>query len=187
MEGEWLTYREAAERLGSTAEAIRYRAMRGKWPRRRGNDGRARIQPPDDARTGRTPSEPRAPRADAALVDALNEHIGTLKTQLALTEAQLAEANARADAAIAALGALADRLNAMAIDRARPWWKRIGGTSTQQPSMMGTATAAGGLRRRRIPTPRSDGSLGAGAPRSFPSKAILLPLQASSLETEKFT
>jgi len=43
MDGAWLTYREAAERLGSTAEAIRYRAMRGRWPRQRGNDGRARV------------------------------------------------------------------------------------------------------------------------------------------------
>jgi Resolvase, N terminal domain len=38
----------AAERLGSTAEAVRYRAIRGKWPRRRGNDGRARVQVPDE-------------------------------------------------------------------------------------------------------------------------------------------
>jgi hypothetical protein len=30
MEGAWLTYREAAERVGSTAEAVRYRALRGK-------------------------------------------------------------------------------------------------------------------------------------------------------------
>jgi hypothetical protein len=26
MDSDWLTYREAAERLGSTAEAVRYRA-----------------------------------------------------------------------------------------------------------------------------------------------------------------
>jgi hypothetical protein len=71
----------------------------------------------------RTPTEL---RADTALIDALRAHNDTLKTQLALAEGQLAEANARADAAIAALGSLADRLNAMAVERAKPWWKRIG-------------------------------------------------------------
>jgi hypothetical protein len=54
-EGGWLTYREAAERLNSTAEAVRYRAIRGRWPRMRGNDGRARIQLPDQPNPERTP------------------------------------------------------------------------------------------------------------------------------------
>jgi hypothetical protein len=53
-EGDWLTYREAAERLNSTAEAVRYRAIRGRWPRMRGNDGRARIQLPDQPNPERT-------------------------------------------------------------------------------------------------------------------------------------
>jgi len=30
------------------AEAVRYRAIRGKWPRMRGNDGHARVQVPDE-------------------------------------------------------------------------------------------------------------------------------------------
>ena len=60
MEGAWLTYREAAERLSSTPEAIRYRAIRGKWPRTRGNDGRARVQIPEEPNPVRTPSAPRA-------------------------------------------------------------------------------------------------------------------------------
>jgi hypothetical protein len=40
---ERLTYRELGERLGVTAEVIRYRALRGKRPRRRGNGGRGRL------------------------------------------------------------------------------------------------------------------------------------------------
>jgi hypothetical protein len=36
-EGSWLTYSEAAERLGSTAEAVRRRARRYNWPRMRPN------------------------------------------------------------------------------------------------------------------------------------------------------
>ena len=80
MEGErpsdWLTYQEAAEQLGSTAEAVRYRVLRGKWPRRRGNDGRARVQIPEDAPPVRTPS---APRSHEALTHALESHIKTLQ------------------------------------------------------------------------------------------------------------
>ena len=171
MEGDWLTYREAAERLGSTAEAVRYRALRGKWPRRRGNDGRARVQIPEDAPPVRTPSAhsvgtPSAPRSDEALTHALESHIKTLqgdneelKERLAEAEARFAAAETRienlladladrgaqhaderavlvaqiasertnAERAIAAFSALADRLDALAADRARPWWRRLRG------------------------------------------------------------
>jgi hypothetical protein len=139
MDGEWWTYKEAAERVGSTAEAVRYRALRGKWPRRRGNDGKARIQLPDNAQDVRTPSErpvrtPSAPRADQALSHALESHIKTLqgenealKQQLSATEARLAAADAERGQAIAAFAALADRLDEIAAARARPWWRRLAG------------------------------------------------------------
>jgi len=76
MDSGWLTYREAAERLGSTAEAVRYRALRGKWPRMRGNDGRARVQVPDERPSAthpvRTPStrvfEPQSPTRKSRLL-----------------------------------------------------------------------------------------------------------------------
>jgi hypothetical protein len=47
LSGEWLTYREAAGRLGSNIEAVRQRAVRCRWPRTVGNDKRARIQIPE--------------------------------------------------------------------------------------------------------------------------------------------
>jgi len=31
MEGEWLTYAEAAERLNTTPEAVRQKAIRPRW------------------------------------------------------------------------------------------------------------------------------------------------------------
>jgi hypothetical protein len=94
LSDEWLTYREAAERIGSTPEAVRYRAMRGKWQRRRGNDGRARIQLPDDPNPVRTPSAqavrtPSAPSANGVLIKALQAHVETLKEQLAAAEARI--------------------------------------------------------------------------------------------------
>ena len=77
---EWLTYKEAAARLGSTAEAIRYRAIRGRWPRMRANDGRAKVQIPDDPNPVRTPSAPRANGgSDLSLTHALESHINTLR------------------------------------------------------------------------------------------------------------
>ncbi len=102
MDGDWLTYREAAERLGSTAAAVRYRALRGKWPRRRGNDGRARVQLPDEPNPVRTPSAqpvrtPSEPRADPALLHALEGHIDTLKADIETLKGQLAAAEARAE------------------------------------------------------------------------------------------
>ena len=138
MEGEWLTYREAAERLGSTAEAVRYRALRGKWPRRRGNDGRARIELPDDPNPVRTPSAqpvrtPSEPRADQALTHALESHIKTLQADnealrqdLAATRADLEAEKARTGQAISAFAQLADRLDAMAAaNQRRPFLKRL--------------------------------------------------------------
>jgi hypothetical protein len=134
MVGDWLTYAEAAERLGITAEAVRYRAMRGRWPRQRGNDGRARVQLPDAPPSGvPTASAPRAnPRSDPAHLDALNAHIETLKNELSRCDAQLVTERERADRAIAELLALAQRLAsveearaALAEEQSRPLWRRV--------------------------------------------------------------
>jgi len=121
MAEEWLTYHEAGKRLGSTGEAVRYRALRGKWPRRRGNDGRARVQIPEDAPPVRTPSAcpvgapgaqdvrtPSAPRSDQALVHALESHIKTLQADCEALKEQLAvERTAFADKEAALAGDLA--------------------------------------------------------------------------------
>ena len=45
MEGDWLTYEQAAERLNVSPEAVRQKAIRGRWQRVVGNDGRARVRP----------------------------------------------------------------------------------------------------------------------------------------------
>jgi hypothetical protein len=39
----WLTYGELGERLGISPEAARQKAMRGRWRRQQGNDGKARV------------------------------------------------------------------------------------------------------------------------------------------------
>jgi hypothetical protein len=96
MEGDWLTYAQAAERLSTTPEAVRQKAIRGRWQRTIGNDKRALVRLPDGwsnpVRTPygrpnkpavRTPSEP---RMDAQLIKALEAHVETLKEQLIAAE-----------------------------------------------------------------------------------------------------
>jgi hypothetical protein len=67
----------------------------------------------------------------------LSAHIETLKAQLAAEAraekqaadfgADLMAERARADAAIAAFASLADKLDRLAQERARPWWRRFVG------------------------------------------------------------
>jgi len=120
---DWLTYDEAAERLGVSAEAIRCRAKRQRWRRTRGNDGRARIQLPDDlhdhAPDRATPGRPgdltgqmttlmTAP--DERLVAALEAHIQTLTADLAHARAELVAEREAAREAAAAYRRLTDEL-----------------------------------------------------------------------------
>jgi hypothetical protein len=39
----WLTYVELGDRLGITPDAARQKAIRGRWRKQRGNDGKARV------------------------------------------------------------------------------------------------------------------------------------------------
>jgi hypothetical protein len=171
MDGQWLSYRELANRLGVGVEAARRRAQRARWSRQYGNDGKTRVHLPDDYEIERRPDGagavlPLHPdgapdvRAEASgLVHALESniktleaHVETLREQLAAAEARaekratdfaeldarhvaaIAQAEARADReaekagkAIEAFSALADRLDALAQERARPWWRRLTG------------------------------------------------------------
>ena len=110
MDVEWLTYREAASRLGSNIEAVRQRAIRCRWPRVLGNDKRARVQIPEgltsllqegndrEVREGIDRGSRRPPRRDdertydrpleGPLIKALEAHVETLKEQLAAAEAR---------------------------------------------------------------------------------------------------
>ena len=146
--GAWLRYAEAGDRLGVTPEAARAKAARKRWRRQIGNDGLARVWLPGDERPagdlpvttrarepGDRPVTPRSSpdrKPDAAIIKALGEHVQTLKEQLAATEARLVAADAslaaeraQTEKAIDAFRTLADRLDQLAADRARPWWRRL--------------------------------------------------------------
>lgn len=125
----WLTYDEAAQRIGIKADSVRRRAAAKKWPRRIGNDKLARIGIPrtvipasTPVGTGDNPSPirtyPDLPAdtpetlarlavAEARLADALEErsrvtsaHLTELERQQTLFENQIADLRRRLDRAL---------------------------------------------------------------------------------------
>src|SRR6516162_3309338 len=87
MDGVWTTYNEAAARLCVTPEAVRRRAIRNKWARMPGNDGKTRVMIPNEAHP---PSTPHVTPDTSALVSSLEAHIATLKTEIERLTAELA-------------------------------------------------------------------------------------------------
>jgi hypothetical protein len=72
-------------------------------------------------------SNPALDQANAATIKALEGRVDDLKQQLSATEARLAAADGERARAIAAFASLADRLDTLAAERARPWWRRLAG------------------------------------------------------------
>jgi hypothetical protein len=161
LTGEWFTYRQAAELLSVSPEAVRQRAKRGRWQKTLGNDKRTRIRPPDGWNDPVPVSGDRVLRArvldEKALahqvIRALEAHVETLRAQLAAAElraekqaAEFAAREARHAADLAVERTLADRMSArvdqmsadlaveqaqraeaekrLAGELARGWWKR---------------------------------------------------------------
>ncbi len=155
LTGEWFTFKQAAELLNVSPEAVRQRAVRGRWQRTIGNDKRIRVWLPEDWRDAirRSDDEPNGrpsrildERVPAKrLIKALEAHVESLKAQLRAAE-KLAEKqagdlaveralanqiSARLDQVAAELAAeQAQRASAeqeLAAERARRWWKpRVG-------------------------------------------------------------
>lgn len=84
--GEWLTYVEAANRLGIKADSVRRRAAARRWKRRQGNDGLARVLIPLDA----IPDAPPDVRGDVIPDSAPADPV--LSAQLFIAEARLQDA-----------------------------------------------------------------------------------------------
>jgi hypothetical protein len=149
-----LTYAELAEALKITPASANKLARRRRWPRVPGNDGKARVSVPEDALVRRdsppdsppdvppvSPQDSPPPSPPDNLIKALEAHVTTLREQLAATEARLGAADAReaqlvadlaaekarTEKAITAFADLADRLDQLAAERARPWLRRAAG------------------------------------------------------------
>jgi hypothetical protein len=126
LTGEWFTYRQAAELLRVSTEAVRHRAKRGQWQKTLGNDKRTRIRPPEgwndtvpiDGRVQRL-GNPNERALANQVIRALEAHVETLQTQVAAAEhraakqaAEFAAREARHAADLAVERTLADRMSA---------------------------------------------------------------------------
>jgi DNA primase len=126
LTGEWFTYRQAAELLRVSTEAVRQRAKRGQWQKTLGNDKRTRIRPPTgwndgpriDGRAQRVRNFDERALANQ-LIRALEAHLETLKAQIGAAEqraekqaAEFAAREARHAADLAVERTLADRMSA---------------------------------------------------------------------------
>ena len=149
MAVEQLTYIQLGERLGISPEAARQKALRGRWRRIPGNDGKtlvevdlASVAPPvslsEAPATKRKPSKPRAVRdpyeqgTDAQTIQALNGHLNTLREQL--EKAELSAAESRKEVAlererVAELTAQIIKLSGQiaALQERRSFWNRMFG------------------------------------------------------------
>jgi hypothetical protein len=127
LTGEWFTYRQAAELLSVSTEAVRQRAKRGRWQKTLGNDKRTRIRPPEGWNDSVGTTDGRAWRARVAderglanqVIRALEAHVETLKAQLLAAEqraekqaAEFAARQERHAAELAIERTLADRMSA---------------------------------------------------------------------------
>jgi hypothetical protein len=123
---EWLTYEQAAERLHVSPAAVRERALRGGWRRQPGNDGKARVLITSDVVRAAAEQPREQPRKlpITELVNALREHVATLKGDVPRLGSELVHAQARADRSAVELAMLAVKLAEIA---ARPWWRRLVG------------------------------------------------------------
>lgn len=150
---EWLTYQQAAERLGlRSPNAAAARARRGKWPKRiRNTDNAAEILVPGEllATGQKRPAEPRQPPAPShhptpTLADAVRAAVGPL--QEALEREQAATERERLDRKVlqAQSDALRVELAAAQIDRA----EAHGVATTEQAKREAAEARAADLQRQ---------------------------------------
>lgn len=134
MAEEWFTYKDLAERLGVSAEAVRQKTIRYRWPRRMNNRGKAEVrvdlvevrdqmevspprkpkdESPSDARP--TPAEPPSDATQA--LAALEAHIASLKEILVEAKALTERERERADEERAKADKLQVRLDELMSER----------------------------------------------------------------------
>lgn len=136
MAETWLNYADVGAALDITPEAARQKAIRGRWRRQLGNDGRAMVlvdvevekegrMPKASANADKRPSHGRPKRpSDTRLIEALQAHIATLQANLAKAEQGLTEvetARSWNDELVAALLSMAERVRLADERRWRLW------------------------------------------------------------------
>lgn len=110
----WLTYDEAAKRLGILPDSVRRRAASRKWPRRVGNDRLARVGIPRSIIPESTPAHtPDDPDESGRL----REDLAAAKARIEGLEARLADTQAERDRLT--------RLLEQTLDRRPGIWSRL--------------------------------------------------------------
>lgn len=162
MDDGWLSYKEAGKRLCVSAEAARQRAIRGNWPRRLTNEGLAviripegvkgrprRIEQPFERPVEQTNEQP-APTPNEhpleRVISALENHIETLKADLSLARAELAQERQASSESRATAQALAIELSEL---RARADQR----PTTPQPAPRRSAPPRPKPAPERVPAP----------------------------------
>ena len=130
MTETWLTYSEAAARLGIKTDSIKRRARARRWNRRTRNDGAVEICIPEDVLPERLPDNP-PDISDAIRPD--DPPLSVLRDRAEAAERQAAAQQARADALSEQVADLRIERNRLLtiIERhaseARPFWSRLFG------------------------------------------------------------
>lgn len=112
MTQTWMTYAEAAERLGIKADSVKRRARARRWSRRTGNDGLVQICIPPEALTDIRPDNPPDNPDHIRPLDPPEPLLLETLAMLRKAEADGASHKARADA-------LADQVADLRTDRDR--------------------------------------------------------------------
>jgi hypothetical protein len=151
MAAVWVSYAELAEHLGISPEAARQKSIRARWERKLGDDGKARVLVDlEEAAAAHRPRPVERPdeQSTAAVIAALEQHVATLKEELAKAQTLAAERDLDAyrereriadlttqlltfaGEAMAAR-ALRHQAGAPPVDRdpadVEHWWRRLGG------------------------------------------------------------
>jgi hypothetical protein len=151
MAAVWVSYAELAEHLGISPEAARQKSIRARWERKLGDDGKARVLVDlEEAAAAHRPRPVERPdeQSTAAVIAALEQHVATLKDELAKAQTLAAERDLDAyrereriadlttqlltfaGEAMAAR-ALRHQAGAQPADRdpadGEHWWRRLGG------------------------------------------------------------
>ncbi|WLT07733.1 hypothetical protein RAM19_00035 (plasmid) [Bartonella apihabitans] len=110
---EFMTYPEAASRLGIAQASVKRQATRHKWPKRKGNDGRVAVGIPITRLTD--DSRPDSRHNDPTIHD--------LQKLVAILEVKLTAERQMKETAIQDRDAWKEQAQRLA----RPWWKRLAG------------------------------------------------------------
>lgn len=94
----WMTYDEAAAALGIKADSVRRRAAARKWPRRTGNDRKARVGIPRDIIPDATPAPTPDVTPDDPEIIRIREELAEARTEVRLLREQISDLKEDRDA-----------------------------------------------------------------------------------------